>query len=129
MTYKLNISLEDNLATMTVKGTCSIIDMKALVNILLQDALYIPTLNLFIDKREVKYTPVVSEVLDISQFITQHKQHFRGKIAIIMDSELFHIMFKLSSQYTSKHGLNSNVFHNPNEALAWIAEPDTIKVH
>ena len=129
MTYDLTISDEDNLVTVTPKGTCTIIDMKALVYLVINDPLYKPTYDLLIDKREVKYTPIVCEVLEVSQFLAPLKQHFEGKIAIVIDSELFYSMFKLSSQYMSKNRLNSNVFHDPGEALVWIKDPDALKVH
>lgn len=129
MTYEIDISEENNLVTVTPKGTCTIIDMKALVYLVIKDPLYKSTYDLLIDKREVKYTPVVCEVLEVSQFLAPLKQHFEGKIALVIDSELFYSMFKLSSQYTSKNGFNSNVFHDPEEALAWIVDPESIKVH
>ena len=129
MTYELTISDKDNLVTVIPKGTCTITDMKALVYLVIRDPLYKPTYDLLIDKREVKYTPIVCEVLEVSQFLAPLKQHFEGKIAIVIDSELFYSMFKLSSQYMSKNRLNSNVFHDPGEALAWIKDPDALKVH
>ena len=125
MTYNLDISEEKNLATITPKGTCTIIDMKALVYILIKDPLYIPTLDLLIDKREMKYTPVISEVLEVSNFVIPLKHHFKGKIAIVANGELLYDMFKLSSRFTSSKDFYSNIFHNPEEALAWIADPDT----
>ena len=122
----LTISEEANLVTVITKVTCTITDMKALIYLVIRDPLYKATYDLLIDKREVKYTPIVCEVLEVSQFLAPLKQHFEGKIAIVIDSELFYSMFKLSSQYTSKNGFNSNIFHDPDEALSWITNTDTL---
>ena len=129
ITYEINISEENNLVTVTPKGASTINDMKALIYLVIKDPLYKPTYDLLIDKREVKYTPVVCEVLEVSQFLVPLKQHFEGKIAIVIDSELFYSMFKPSSQYTSKNDFNSNIFHDTEEALSWIADSDGLKVY
>ena len=97
--------------------------------IVVNDPLYKPEYDLIVDIRDVKYTPIVSEILQISQFIVTIKDHFKGRTAIIANGDLLYSMFKITAQYTSERGIKTNIFRDIEEALAWIADPDSIKVH
>lgn len=76
MTFKLKFSLEKSLVTITPKGTYSVKDITALMMIVVSDPLYKPEYDLIVDIRDVKYTPIVSEILQISKFIITMKKNF-----------------------------------------------------
>lgn len=129
MTYKIDISKENSLVTIQPTGIYSAKDITALMLIVVNDPLYKPEYNRIVDIRDVEYTPIVGEILQISQFVVSMKKHFKGKTAIIATGELLYSMFKVTAQYTSRKGLKTNIFRDKEEALAWIADPDSIKVH
>ena len=128
MTYKIDISEKDNLVTVTPEGLYSLNKILDLIQIVIENPLYKPTYNSLIDMRDMKYTPVISEIFTISEFTVSMKNHFRGKTAIVVQGDVLYNMFKLSTMFVSKHGLKSNIFREPESALAWLAEPDTPKV-
>ena len=101
MTYKLEFSDENNLVTITPKGSYSAKDITALMLIVVNDPLYKSEYDLIVDYRDVKYTPIVSEILQNSQFVVTMKKHFKGKTAIIASGDLLYSMFKVTAQYTS----------------------------
>ena len=127
--YKLEISEETNLMTVTAKGTYSLNDIMDLIYIVIKDPRYIPTYNAIIDLRELKYTPVISEIFKLSEFFISSKQHFKSKTGLVTNNESLYNLFKLSTMFVVKEGLKSNIFRNMEEALAWIADPETPKVH
>ncbi len=128
MIYELDISDENNLVTVTPKGPYSRKDILNLILIVVRDPLYKPIYNSIIDLRFIKYDLVISDVFAISEFILSVKKCFRRKTALVVHGEPLYNMFKLSAMFVSRQGLNTNIFHDPKEALAWIVEPDTPKV-
>ena len=95
----------------------------------IKDPLHKPTYNLPIDIRDVNYTPVVSKIFAISEFVISFKRIFKEKTAIVAKGEILYNMFIFSAMFVVKQGLDTYIFHNQEEALAWIADPDSIKVH
>jgi len=71
--YDYFISPETKFVHAIAKGNYSIKDIKKLVEIIISDERYKPYFNPIIDIRKVKYTPVVSEILEISDFIITMK--------------------------------------------------------
>ncbi|MCK5201177.1 MAG: hypothetical protein KAR21_22640 [Spirochaetales bacterium] len=124
MIYKLNISKNNNLVTITARGIYSLKDIKRLIHLIIEDPHYKATYNIIIDISAIKYTPIVSEISVISSFIISLKHYFKGKTAIVAEGELIYSMFKLSTLLLTKQGLKSSIFHNPEEALTWIKDPD-----
>lgn len=129
MIYKLEISEDTNLITVTAKGTYSLNEIMDLIYIVIKDPRYKPTYNAIIDLRELKYTPVISEIFKLSEFFISSKQHFKSKTGLVTNNESLYNLFKLSTMFVVKEGLKSNIFRNMEEALAWIADPETPKVH
>jgi len=127
MIYKLKISENDNLVAITARGIYSMKDIKKLIHLIIDDPHYKITFNTIIDIRAIQYTPIVSEISVISSFIVSLKHYFKGKTAIVAEGELIYSMFKLSTLLMTKQGLNSSIFHSPEEALAWIKDPDSKK--
>ena len=93
-------------------------DIKKLIHLIIDDPHYKITFNTLIDIRAIQYTPVVSEISVISDFIVSLKHYFKGKTAIVAEGELIYSMFKLSTLLITKQGLKSSIFHNPEEAGA-----------
>ena len=129
MIYKLEISEDTNLITVTAKGTYSLNEIMDLIYIVIKDPRYKPTYNAIIDLRELKYTPVISEIFKLSEFFISSKQHFKSKTGLVTNNESLYNLFKLSTMFVVKEGLKSNIFRNMEEALAWIADPDSPNVH
>ena len=122
MEYTYNVSIEMRCTTITPSGIYSLQDIKNLISLVTSDPDYNPQFNVLLNLREVKYTPLVSEIIEISDFIVKMKQSFRAKTAIITKSEVKYLMFKLSAHYTSKQGLQSNVFKDIKIAKDWLKE-------
>lgn len=62
MNYTLSILPKHKLVRITAEGQYSIGDIQRLIEIVVQDKDYRSDYNSLIDIREVKYTPVVSEI-------------------------------------------------------------------
>ena len=108
--------------TIIPSGKYSLKDIKSLISLVVSDPDYNPDYNVIVNLREVNYTPVVSEIIEISDFVVTIKQSFRAKTAIITKSELMYQMFKLAAHYTSKQGLRSNIFKDMDTAKEWLSE-------
>jgi hypothetical protein len=122
MIYNLLLSKESNLITVTAKGPYSLNDIMELIHIIISDDRYKPTYNLIIDLRELKYTPVISEIFKLSEFFISSKQHFMGKTGLITDNESLYNLFKLATMFTASKGLRTIVFWNMEDALNWITD-------
>ena len=122
MEYTYNISNKMRRTIVTPSGRYSLTDIKKLISTVVSDPDFNPEYNVLLNLSGVKYIPVVSEIIEISDFIVTMKQSFRAKTAIITKSELMHQMFKLSAHYTSKQGLRSNVFKDIDFAIKWLDE-------
>ena len=62
MTYKLEISADNNLVTVTPEGAYSLKNIMDLIHIVIKDPQYKSSYNLLIDLRDVNYTPIISEI-------------------------------------------------------------------
>lgn len=122
MKYSYNILDENQLTFIIPSGRYSLKDIKSLITLVVSDPDYNPDYNVLLNLREVNYTPVVSKIIEISEFIVTMKQSFRAKTAIITKSELMYQMFKLSAHYTSKQGLQTNIFKDMDIAKEWLGE-------
>ena len=120
--YSYNILDENQLTFIIPSGRYSLKDIKSLITLVVSDPDYNPDYNVLLNLREVNYTPVVSKIIEISEFIVTMKQSFRAKTAIITKSELMYQMFKLSAHYTSKQGLQTNIFKDMDIAKEWLGE-------
>ncbi|MCK5153430.1 MAG: hypothetical protein KAQ93_03655 [Spirochaetales bacterium] len=127
--YSIDISTTNHLVMVTAKGIYKLNEIKDLIHTVIKDPEYKPEYNSIIDIRDVKYTLTVSEIFSISDFILSFKHYFKGKTAIIAKGEILINMFKLSTMFISKHGLQTNIFLNYEEAIKWLEDPDSIKLH
>jgi len=118
--YKLKISKNENLVIVTARGSYSLKDIKSLIHLIVEEPHYKTNFNIIIDITGIIYTPIISEIKVISDFLVSLKHYFKGTTAIVAESELIYSMFKLSTQLINKQGLKSNIFSTIEEALDWI---------
>jgi len=118
--YKLKISENENLVTVTARGSYSLKDIKRLIHLIVDEPHYKTNFNIIIDISGINYTPIVSEIKVISDFLVSLKHYFKGTTAIVAEGELIYSMFKLSTMLINKQGLKSNIFSTIDEALVWI---------
>ena len=118
--YKLKISKNENLVIVTARGSYSLKDIKSLIHLIVEEPHYKTNFNIVIDITGIIYTPIISEIKVISDFLVSLKHYFKGTTAIVAESELIYSMFKLSTQLINKQGLKSNIFSTIEEALDWI---------
>jgi hypothetical protein len=52
-----------------------------------------------------------------------------GNVAIIAKGELLVKMFKLSTMFVSREGLKSNIFIDPEKAMGWLENSNSITFH
>ena len=123
--YKLKISEKENLVTVTARGNYSLKDIKKLIHLIVEEPHYQSKFNIIIDISGIIYTPIVSEIKVISDFLVSLKHYFKGITAIVAEGELIYSMFKLSTLLINKQGLRSNIFTSIEEALAWIKNQDS----
>ncbi len=123
--YKLKISEKENLVTVTARGNYSLKDIKKLIHLIVEEPHYQSKFNIIIDISGIIYTPIVSEMKVISDFLVSLKHYFKGITAIVAEGELIYSMFKLSTLLINKQGLRSNIFTSIEEALAWIKNQDS----
>ncbi len=122
MDYDYSISPENKFVHVIGKGKYGIKDIKNLVKIVTSDKRYNSDFNSIIDIRNVKYTPIVSEIIELSDFFIVMKKSFKSKVAIIVKSEFLFSMFKISSHYTNKNNIKTSIFLDLGKAREWIDE-------
>jgi len=122
MDYDYSISPENKFVHVIGKGNYGINDIKKLVSIITNDKRYNSDFNSIIDIRNVKYTPAVSEIIELSDFFIVMKKSFKSKVAIVVKSELLFNLFKISSHYTNKNNIKTNIFLDSSKAREWIDE-------
>ncbi len=120
MDYDYEISPEIKFVNVTGRGKYSIADIKNLVRIITGDKKYNPDFNSLIDIRRVTYTPVVSELMELSDFFILMKESFKSKVAIVVKSDLMYNLFKISSHRTNKNNIETNIFTDPDKAREWL---------
>ncbi len=127
--YNLDISSENSLVTVTANGTYTLKNIKDLIHAVIKDPLYKSHYNSIIDIRDVIYTPEFNEVLAISNFVNSFKHYFKGKVAIIARGKILYNMFRLSTVFVSRQGIKSNIFMDPEEAMAWLENTAALQIH
>ena len=120
MNYDYSISPETKFVHIIANGNYSISDIKKLVKIIISDERYRPDFNSIVDIRKVKYTPVVSEIIEISDFILTMKNSFKAKVALVVNGELLYNLFKLSANHSKKNGIKFDIFTDSEKAKNWI---------
>ena len=122
MIYDYSISPETKFVHIIANGNYSINDIKKLVEIITSDERYRPDFNSIVDIRKVKYTPIISEIMEISDFIITMKNSFKAKVALVVNGELLYNLFKLSANRSKKSGIKFEIFTDLEKAKNWIAE-------
>jgi len=120
MNYDYSISPENKFVHVIGKGEYGIKDIKKLVKIVTSDERYCSDFNSIIDIRDVKYTPIVSEVIELSDFFIVMKKSFKSKVAIVVKSEMLYNLFKISAHYTNKNNIKTNIFIDLEKAKEWF---------
>lgn len=120
--YDYSIKPENKIVRIVAEGNYSIKDIKKLVEIITSDKRYIPEFNSIVDIRKVKYTPAISEVLEISDFIISMKKSFKAKVTLVVNGELLYNLFKLSSNRSKKNGIRFEIFKDIEKAEKWVEE-------
>ena len=116
----MRISEMDNLVTISARGGYSFKDIKKLIHLIIEDPHYKTNYNIIIDIKKISYTPIISEITVISDFLVSLKHYFKGITAIVAEGELIYSMFKLSTLLINKQGMHSSIFKSMDEALEWI---------
>jgi hypothetical protein len=127
--YNIDISKNNKTITINASGQYDLDSTKNLIHKVIMDPRFNPEYDLLVDIRDVKYIPKINEIFSISNFVLSFKQYFKKKIAIIASGEILIKMFKVSSVFISKQGMQSYVFQNPQEAVKWLDEPETLQIH
>ena len=122
MIYDYSILPEKKIVRIVADGNYSISDIKKLVEIITSDERYMPEFNSIVDIRKVKYTPVISEVMQISDFIITMKNSFKAKVTLVVNGELLYNLFKLSANHSKKNGIKFEIFTDLEKAEKWIDE-------
>ena len=122
MIYDYSISPEKKIVRIVADGDYSISDIKKLVEIITNDERYRPEFNSIVDIRKVKYTPVICEVMEISDFIIAMKKSFKAKVTLVVNGELLYNLFKLSANHSKNNGVRFEIFTDLEKAEKWIYE-------
>lgn len=123
MIYDYSISPETKFVHIIANGNYSISDIKSLIELITHDERYMSDFNSIVDIQDVKYTPVVSEIIDFSDFIITMKKSFKAKVALVVKGEILYNLFKISSHHSNKSGIKVNIFTDLQKAKQWISEP------
>ena len=123
MIYDYSILPEKKFVHITANGNYSIKDIKNLVELVTNDVRYRPEFNSIVDIQNVKYTPVVSEIIEFSDFIITMKKSFKAKVALVVKGEIVYNLFKISSHHSNKSGIKVDIFTDLQKAKNWISEP------
>jgi len=121
--YDYSISPETRFVHIIANGNYSISDIKNLIELVTNDERYRPEFNSIVDIQDVKYTPVVSEIIDFSNFIITIKKSFEAKVALVVKGEILYNLFKISSHLSNKNGIKVDIFTDLEKAKNWITEP------
>ncbi|MCD6396543.1 MAG: hypothetical protein J7L71_03305 [Spirochaetaceae bacterium] len=120
MIYNYSISPEKKIVRITADGNYSIANIKNLVELITKDDRYMPDFNSIVDIRKVKYTPVVSEIMEFSDFILTMKNSFKAKVVLVVNGELLYNLFNLSANHSNKNGIRFDIFTDIEKAKNWI---------
>ncbi len=118
--YDYSISNKLKFVHIIGKGKYSIEDIKKLVKIIISDEKYSSDFNSLIDIRQVIYTPVVSELMDLSDFFIIMKDSFKSKVALVVKNELMCTLFKISTHIPNKNNIKTNIFTDQEKAMEWL---------
>ncbi len=122
MIYDYSISPENKIVHIIAEGNYSINDIKKLIRIIECDERYKPEFNSLVDIQKIKYTPVVSEIIEFSDFIITMKKSFKAKIALVVKGEILYNLLKIASHHTHKNGISVDIFNDLEKAEKWIDE-------
>ncbi|MDA3812095.1 MAG: hypothetical protein PF518_17385 [Spirochaetaceae bacterium] len=120
MKYVYNISEKNKLISISQCDLYSFQEVKGLINVIIKDPQYKPTYNFLIDLREIKYTPIIDEMKELSEYLISLKKHFGGVSIIISNNDVHHDLFRYAATLVSKKGLKIRHFYNPEHAKRWI---------
>ena len=123
MIYDYSILPEKKFVHIIANGNYSINDIKNLVELVTNDERYRPEFNSIVDIQDVKYTPVISEIIDFSDFIITMKKSFKAKVALVVKGEILYNLFKISSHHSNKNGIKVDIFNDLQKAKHWISKP------
>ena len=123
MIYDYSISTETKLVHIIANGNYSIKDIKNLVELVTNDERYRPEFNSIVDIQDVKYTPVVSEIIEFSDFIITMKESFKAKVALVVKGEIIYNLFKIAAHHANNNDIQIDLFTNLEKAKNWISEP------
>jgi len=67
-------------------------------------------------------TPLVSEIIEFSDFIIKMKVSFKAKVALLVKGEILYNLFKISSHLSNKNSIKIDIFFGsvPPQRLQWI---------
>ena len=123
MIYDYSILPEKKFVHIVANGNYSISDIKNLIELVTNDERYRPEFNSLVDIQDVKYTPVVSEIIEFSDFIITMKKSFKAKVALVVKGEIVYNLFKISSHHSNKNGIKVDIFTDLQKAKNWISKP------
>ena len=121
MIYDYSISPEKKIVHIVANGNYSISDIKNLVELVSNDEKYSPEINSIVDIQGVKYTPVVSEIIEFSDFIITMKESFKAKVALVVKGEILYNLFKIASHLSNKNAIKVDIFNDLEKAKKWKA--------
>ena len=120
MKSELFISDEQKMVIVIAEGSCQFEDIKTIIHKVMTDPRYNKNYDILIDLQEIQYNAVISEIFSISEYIITFKKKIIGSTAIIVKSDVLYNLFKLSTMFVSKEGIQTSIFKNKEEALTWL---------
>jgi hypothetical protein len=125
MKHIYEISDQKNLIQIVQQEYYSFCDFKSLVEAIIQDPRYKPEYNVLIDLRGIKYTPVVRDMMVLSEYMSNLIEHYKGSTAIITHNCTHHYLLKLATIQAGKNGFKSRIFCEPEYAQLWLNDIST----
>lgn len=124
MEYTYKISKTHCYVSIVLKDLTTCQGVKMLLDEIVSDKKYNRSYNFLVDLRQLKYTPIIPEMEQLSKCVISFKEHLHGSVALVTNNEIQHYLFKYAAILLSKNGLKYRVFCEPENALNWLLDYD-----
>lgn len=124
MTLEFTLSERDRRIQVTASGPIDIDESLATGATLMERADFQPDFGVFVDAREIDFSPSAIEIEQLGRTLGQFKERFLGRIAVLVQGTLMFGIMRMICSVAEANGFPMRPFTDFEEASAWLeAEP------
>ncbi len=119
--FQREIDLDEGIFIVTISGRLSIDELQQTIGEAFNDTLYSTGHNILVDIRNIKYTPIFSEVQESVKLLSHIKNVISEKVALLVKGDVAYAMGWLFCRMIREMGFNIEVFLDVEEAKSWLS--------